>query len=257
MKAAALRGALSDRARHGRIHVVSSLSTATRRAPRARSRCSPRSARASTCSSSPSATTSVSWKSLRNAHAVHMLSPGQLNTYDVLVSDDVVFTESALQAFLAPSPRAGAPRPAPAPAEAVARPVPAAADECRTTRARTRPARHRERRPIGRQPRSSRERPDRPARHPAVAGHLREELRPARREQVHVPRPPGRQQDPDQDRGREGLRRQGQRRQHAQPPGQAQAHAGRLRSARRPPSARSSRCARAASRSSGARSPSG
>jgi large subunit ribosomal protein L4 len=32
---------------------------------------------------------------------VHLLSPGQLNTYDVLISDDVVFTESALQAFLA------------------------------------------------------------------------------------------------------------------------------------------------------------
>ncbi|CAA9330526.1 MAG: LSU ribosomal protein L23p (L23Ae), partial [uncultured Frankineae bacterium] len=76
------------------------------------------------------------------------------------------------------------------------------------------------------------ERPDRPPGHPDLAGHLREELRPARREQVHVPRPPGRQQDPDQDRGREGLRREGERRQHAQPPGQAQAHACGLRSAR-------------------------
>ena len=35
---------------------------------------------------------------------MHILSPGQLNTYDVLISDDVVFTESALQAFLAPNP---------------------------------------------------------------------------------------------------------------------------------------------------------
>ena len=42
------------------------------------------------------------WKSLRNAENVHLISPGQLNTYDVLVSDDVVFTEGALQAFLPP-----------------------------------------------------------------------------------------------------------------------------------------------------------
>ena len=47
----------------------------------------------------------ISWKSLRNAPEVHILSPGQLNTYDVLISDDVVFTESALQAFLAGSPK--------------------------------------------------------------------------------------------------------------------------------------------------------
>ena len=39
-------------------------------------------------------TDAVTWKSLRNAPAVHLLSPGQLNTYDVLVSDDVVFTEA-------------------------------------------------------------------------------------------------------------------------------------------------------------------
>jgi large subunit ribosomal protein L4 len=32
---------------------------------------------------------------------VHLIEPGQLNTYDVLVSDDVVFTEGALNAFLA------------------------------------------------------------------------------------------------------------------------------------------------------------
>jgi large subunit ribosomal protein L4 len=42
----------------------------------------------------------VTWKSLRNAETVHLLDPGQLNTYDVLVSDDVVFTRPALEAFL-------------------------------------------------------------------------------------------------------------------------------------------------------------
>ena len=105
MKAAALRGALSDRARHGRVHVVSSLSTTD--AP------STKSAVALLRAISTRAHVLVvaerddpiSWKSLRNAPEVHILSPGQLNTYDVLISDDVVFTESALQAFLAGSPK--------------------------------------------------------------------------------------------------------------------------------------------------------
>ena len=41
------------------------------------------------------------WKSLRNVGSVHLLDESQLNTYDVLVSDEVVFTRSALDAFLA------------------------------------------------------------------------------------------------------------------------------------------------------------
>ncbi|CAA9473800.1 MAG: LSU ribosomal protein L4p (L1e), partial [uncultured Solirubrobacteraceae bacterium] len=105
MKAAALRGALSDRARNGRIHVVSALSTT--QAPSTKSAVQLLNA----ISTRPHVlvvaerSDEVSWKSLRNAQAVHVLSPGQLNTYDVLVSDDVVFTESALQAFLAPAPK--------------------------------------------------------------------------------------------------------------------------------------------------------
>jgi large subunit ribosomal protein L4 len=43
----------------------------------------------------------LTWKSLRNAVQVHLLAPDQLNTYDVLVSDDVVFTRAALDEFLA------------------------------------------------------------------------------------------------------------------------------------------------------------
>jgi large subunit ribosomal protein L4 len=42
----------------------------------------------------------VTWKSLRNVPAVHLLAAGQLNTYDVLASDHVVFTEAALRAFV-------------------------------------------------------------------------------------------------------------------------------------------------------------
>jgi large subunit ribosomal protein L4 len=42
----------------------------------------------------------LTWKSLRNVPGVHLIDPGQLNTYDVLVSDDVVFTKASLEAFL-------------------------------------------------------------------------------------------------------------------------------------------------------------
>jgi large subunit ribosomal protein L4 len=41
-----------------------------------------------------------SWKSLRNVPFVHLLAEDQLNTYDVLASDYVVFTKAALDAFV-------------------------------------------------------------------------------------------------------------------------------------------------------------
>jgi large subunit ribosomal protein L4 len=49
----------------------------------------------------------LTWKSLRNVAGVHLIAAGQLNTYDVLVSDHVVFTEDSLAAFVA---RAGQPQ---------------------------------------------------------------------------------------------------------------------------------------------------
>jgi len=105
MKAAALRGALSDRARHGRLHVVDSLGAgdvpSTKTAVSLLTAISERRHVLVVAER----TDTTSWKSLRNVEAVHLLSPGQLNTYDVLVSDDVVFTESALQAFLAGAPK--------------------------------------------------------------------------------------------------------------------------------------------------------
>ena len=105
MIAAALRGSLSDRARHDRIHVVDSLTGGD--GP------STKTALALLASLSErknllivaERTDARSWKSLRNADGVHLIDPGQLNAYDVLVSDDVVFTESALAAFLAPNPK--------------------------------------------------------------------------------------------------------------------------------------------------------
>ena len=105
MKVAALRGALTDRALHGRVHVISELATggtpSTKSAVKLLADISTRNHVLVVAERSDE----VSWKSLRNANTVHILAPGQLNTYDVLISDDVVFTESALQAFLAGNPK--------------------------------------------------------------------------------------------------------------------------------------------------------
>ena len=105
MKAAALRGALSDRAREGRLHVVSSFVGGD--APSTKTAV----ALLTTLSSRrhvlvvAERTDVLTWKSLGNIERVHLLAPGQLNTYDVLVSDDIVFTEAALDAFLAGPPK--------------------------------------------------------------------------------------------------------------------------------------------------------
>ena len=110
MKAAALRGALSDRARHGRVHVVSSLVEGD--GPRTKDALAALAALIGTAPSSSSvlviADTSdkITWKSLRNAPGVHLLDSGQLNTRDVLVSDHVVFTRDALDKFVARATRA-------------------------------------------------------------------------------------------------------------------------------------------------------
>jgi large subunit ribosomal protein L4 len=105
MKAAALRGALSDRARHGRVHVVGALVDGD--APRTKDAMAVLAEVTGITRGGAHvlvvATTAdkVTWKSLRNARGVHLLDSGQLNTYDVLVSDHVVFTRDALDAFVA------------------------------------------------------------------------------------------------------------------------------------------------------------
>jgi large subunit ribosomal protein L4 len=42
-------------------------------------------------------------KSVRNLPGVHILTPDQLNTYDVLRADDVVFSVEALNAYITAS----------------------------------------------------------------------------------------------------------------------------------------------------------
>ncbi|CAL9482954.1 MULTISPECIES: 50S ribosomal protein L4 [Streptomyces] len=100
MKAAALRGALTDRARHNRIHVVSGVvegQVSTKAAKSLFGKISERKNLLLVAERSDEA----AWLSARNLPQVHILEPGQLNTYDVLVSDDVVFTQAAFESFVA------------------------------------------------------------------------------------------------------------------------------------------------------------
>lgn len=101
MKAAALRGALSDRARHGRVHVVDAIVTAdvpsTSAAARVLAGLSERGRFLVVLDRADQ----VSLLSVRNIASVHVLAADQLNTYDVLCADDVVFTQAALDAFVA------------------------------------------------------------------------------------------------------------------------------------------------------------
>jgi len=101
MKAAALRGALSDRARYGRVHVVSALVDGDTPSTRAATEALASVSENRNLLVVAERGDELTWKSLRNVPTVHLLEPGQLNTYDVLVSDDVVFTQAALEAFLA------------------------------------------------------------------------------------------------------------------------------------------------------------
>ncbi len=103
MKAAALRGALSDRARGGKVH-VSAVSVDVPSTKTAVAALAPLGLGRNVlfvCERD----NDVLWKSLRNVPSVHLIAPDQLNTYDVLVSDDVVFTEAALTTFLAGAPK--------------------------------------------------------------------------------------------------------------------------------------------------------
>ena len=120
MKAAALRGALSDRARGGRVHVVAGFGLDDAPSTKTAAAALARVAASRHVLLVLEREDVITWKSLRNVEPVHVIAPDQLNTYDVLVSDDVVFTEGALTAFLgrgAPSapPAAATPPAASAP----------------------------------------------------------------------------------------------------------------------------------------------
>jgi large subunit ribosomal protein L4 len=101
MIAAALRGALSDRARDGRVHVVSDLVSSD--VPSTKGALA---ALAAVTSSDKVLVVlhrddDLAWLSLRNVVTVHVIAVDQLNAYDVLVTDEVVFSRSAFDAFVA------------------------------------------------------------------------------------------------------------------------------------------------------------
>jgi large subunit ribosomal protein L4 len=139
MKAAALRGALSDRARFDRIHVVDSIVKGE--APSAKEAA----AFLSGLTERPNLLVvlqrgdEVTMKSVRNLQNVHVLVADQLNTYDVLCADDIVFTKAAFDSFVAGPAKADAKvapkaavevaEAAPAKAEKAAKPAKAAAAE--------------------------------------------------------------------------------------------------------------------------------
>jgi large subunit ribosomal protein L4 len=104
----ALLSALSDRARADRIHVVKGLGTD--KAP------STKIASALIAQTAPGRNVLIvvgrddlnGQKSVRNLPGIHAVHPDQLNAYDVLNSDDIIFTAEAFETFVAAKADAGA-----------------------------------------------------------------------------------------------------------------------------------------------------
>jgi large subunit ribosomal protein L4 len=147
MKAAALRGALSDRSSHGRVSVVSRFVEGEEPGTSAALTV----LRAAVGETGARLSLSVlvvvnegdelTRKSLRNAVSVRVLTTGQLNTYDVLASDHVVFTHAALAEFTGQEPPADdAPAKDGAAKDDAAKAKPAARAAAKDTEAKTAPA---------------------------------------------------------------------------------------------------------------------
>jgi large subunit ribosomal protein L4 len=105
MIAAALRGSLSDRARDGRVHVVEQFVDGDKPSTKVALKV------LAEVTESPKALVVVdrneelTWLSLRNVPTLHLIAADQLNAYDVLCSDDVIFTRAAFDAFVAGTPK--------------------------------------------------------------------------------------------------------------------------------------------------------
>jgi large subunit ribosomal protein L4 len=100
MKVAALRGALSDRARAGQVHVVTTLVDGEKPSTKTARQVLESVSDAKRLLLVLTRDEDLNWVSARNLPNVHIIAPDQLNTYDVLVNDDVVFSKTALEAFL-------------------------------------------------------------------------------------------------------------------------------------------------------------
>ena len=101
MISAALKGAISDRARNGRLHVISEFTLGATPSTKAASNILAQLTQRRNVLVVLDRNDEVSYLSLRNLNSVHVLPVDQLNAYDVLLSDDVVFTKSALDTYIA------------------------------------------------------------------------------------------------------------------------------------------------------------
>jgi large subunit ribosomal protein L4 len=101
MIAAALRSALSDRARNERIHAVTELVSGQTPSTKAAKAFLAELTENKKVLVIIGRTDEVGAKSLRNLPGVHVIAADQLNTYDVLNADDLVFSVEALDAFIA------------------------------------------------------------------------------------------------------------------------------------------------------------
>jgi large subunit ribosomal protein L4 len=101
MIAAAIKGALSDRARNGRLHVVAELFKDGKPSTKSASSIIASLTKGRNALVVLDRSDDLSYKSLRNLKDVHVLPVDQVNAYDVLLSDDVVFTKAALEVFIA------------------------------------------------------------------------------------------------------------------------------------------------------------
>jgi large subunit ribosomal protein L4 len=103
MKAAALRGALSDRARNDRVHVLTALIDTEGPSTKVARNALLNLVAARKALVVIERSDELGLRSVRNLAGVHVLAVDQLNTYDVLVNDDVVFTRDAFDALVSGS----------------------------------------------------------------------------------------------------------------------------------------------------------
>jgi large subunit ribosomal protein L4 len=101
MISAAIKGALSDRARNGRLHVISEFAIGTAPSTKAAAAVLAQLTQRRNVLVVLDRSDDLSYKSLRNLQNVHVLPVDQLNAYDILLSDDLVFTKAALDAYIA------------------------------------------------------------------------------------------------------------------------------------------------------------
>ena len=100
MIAAALNGALTDRLRDGNVRVVTGFGVADKPSTKTAVAALSNVAQGRKLLVVVDRAEELAQLSLRNAMSVHLLVPDQLNAYDVLNADDVVFTQAALESFV-------------------------------------------------------------------------------------------------------------------------------------------------------------